>query len=110
MIVGDRTPQSAPVEAEGDRSAGPASGEVLRRNSRPGPGGAGLARSAGAPAGWVLAAALALLAAGMIARQHLRGVGRRSRSASRNGVLEETAADPPLRFIDSGDEASGRSP
>ncbi|HZW31467.1 MAG TPA: hypothetical protein VFF52_12220 [Isosphaeraceae bacterium] len=93
LIVGDRTPHRAPVEAEGDRSA---TGGNPRGSSGPGPGGAGVAGSAG---GWLLALALALLAAGTIARQHLRGAGRRAR------LLQESAPDPPLQFIDSPEES-----
>ena len=95
MIVGDRLPQSAPVEAEGDRSA---TGEILRRNR-------GFAGSAEPLGGWLLALALALLAAGTIARKHLRGAERSDRSAMRTRVLEETGAEPPLQFIDSPEES-----
>ena len=104
LIVGDRTPQSAPVEAEGGPSA---TGENLGRDSGPGPAGAGFVGSAGSASGWILGLALALLAAGMIARQHLRGIGPSDHMAIRKRILEGTGPDPPLQFIDSSEEPPG---
>jgi hypothetical protein len=99
LIVGDRTPQSAPVAAEGGPSA---TGQTLGQNR-----GAGFVRSAGSASGWILGLALALLAAGMIARQHLRGVGGSDHSAIRKRILEGTGPDLPLQFIDSPEERPG---
>jgi hypothetical protein len=98
VIVGDRPPQAAPVETDQDRSGSAADGAALGGPS------SRVAGSAWLPAGWVLGLALALLAAGMIARQHLREPRRRDRSLIRTRVLEETEADLPLRFVDSPDE------
>jgi hypothetical protein len=104
LIVGDRTPQSAPVESEGGPSA---TGETLGHNRGPSDGGAGFVGSAGSASGWILGLALALLAAGMIARQHLRGVGPSDPSATRRRIREGTGPDPPLQFIDSPEEPPG---
>jgi hypothetical protein len=101
LIVGDRTPQPAPVESEGGPSA---PGQALGHSSGRGPGGAGFAGSA---SGWILGLALALLAAGMIARQHLRGVGPSDPSAIRRRILEGKGPDPPLQFTDSPEEPPG---
>jgi hypothetical protein len=106
MIVGDRPPQAAPVETDGDRSGSAASGEPRGGPSTRGPDIAG---SVWLPAGWVLGLALALLAAGMIARQHLREPRRPDRSVRRTRSLEETEADLPLRFVDSPDESPPRT-
>ena len=92
MIVGEQPPRAAPVASD----SGP-SGSAAR--------GPGVAGSAWLPDGWVLGLALALLAAGMIARQHLREPRRPNRSLIRTPTPREMAADLPLRFVDSPEES-----
>ncbi len=48
---------------------------------------------------------LAIIAAGILARQHLREAPLRSRSAMRDRLRDPTAADPPLQFIDHTDDS-----
>jgi hypothetical protein len=108
LIVGDRPPRPEPAAAPGGKSAPAGLGALIRAIGGQGAGaGAGADRSAWSPMTWLLGlVALAMLAAVMLARQHRRGAGRRGRTASRDPAAGETAkAAPPLRFVDSPDEA-----
>jgi hypothetical protein len=53
----------------------------------------------------MLGLTISIFAAGVLARQHLRGAQPRGPSATRNRRLDETMADPPLLFIDPTDES-----
>jgi hypothetical protein len=50
--------------------------------------------------------ALALVAAGVLARLHLRGGFRHRLAAARNPYTQEAAPDPPLEFLDPADDFS----
>jgi hypothetical protein len=102
LIVGDRPPQLAPADSE---SASSAADGIPRAIGGHGPNGSGVPGSAWSSTSWVLGlVALTLLAAGMLARHHLRGVRRPERLATQDGNLDEKIADPPLLFIDPADE------
>jgi hypothetical protein len=107
LIVGDRPPApstpsaSLPAPSAADDPGSPSSSaRVLRAIGGEGPGAAGLDRRAWSPASWALGLALAALAVGILAWQHLRGAQLRARSALRNRRLDLESADPPLAFLD----------
>ena len=96
LIVGDRPPGPAPAEAgrwrpfrEGWASIPAARVSIV---------GAGR-RQAG------MGLTLAVIAAGILARQHLREDPLRSRLAMRDRLPDPTSDDPPLQFIDHKDDA-----
>jgi hypothetical protein len=102
LVVGDRPPAPA-VRGKGV-SASPASGEpgsparILRAigGERAGP-----ASSAWSPASWGLALALAAVAVGILAWQHLRGAQLRSRAVIRNRHFDPQSGESPVSFRDS---------
>jgi hypothetical protein len=101
LIVGDRPPVPAPAEPARPGN-GPSKGGAKGAED---PGGAGLDHRGGSPSNWWLCLMLAVVAAGLLARQHLRGAPLRSRSAMRERLRDATAADPPLHFVDHTDDS-----
>jgi hypothetical protein len=100
LVVGDRPPQRAPVEAGPDRTSPHGAAAILRAIGGSHPG-AGSDHGTWSPASWTLGLVLALLAAGVLARQHLRAALRRGPLGSRPRSSGEPSPDPPLQFLDS---------
>jgi hypothetical protein len=107
LVVGDRFP--APVsergEAKGGESRSARPGDVFRAIGGGHPDGS-LKRWHWSAASWELGLALAALAAGVLAWQHLRRPSRQT--GSRYGSRRRPAPvvpDPPLEFLDPGNEA-----
>ncbi|MGP0067329.1 MAG: hypothetical protein ACLQGP_27510 [Isosphaeraceae bacterium] len=104
LIVGDRPPAPAPTEAGGPGEHPSKSAKVLPPiavENRDGD----LDRWGWSPASWGLAATLAMIAAVILARQHLRAAPVRSRSAMWDRLLDSRAPEPPLQFIDQADDS-----
>ncbi len=105
LLVGDRPPAPAPAYAEGLGDRPSKAGEILRAIGGEHPGGAGFDGWGWSPASWGLGLTLAVVAAGILARQHLRQPPLRGRSAMLNRPLDPAAADPPLQFVDHTDDS-----
>ena len=112
LIVGDRPPGHAtPPAAEQADVRGvhsSAVGKDLRafaaQDQDPGRGGGDTGIDDwGGSSGWGLGLMMAVLAAGMLARQHMRAAPFRSRSAMRERLRDIRGPDPPLEFIDHSD-------
>jgi hypothetical protein len=105
LIVGDRPPVPAPAEPDRPGNSPSKGGENLGAKGAEDPGAAGLDHRGGSPSNWWLCLMLAVVAAGLLARQHLRGAPLRTRSAMRERLRDATAADPPLHFVDHADDS-----
>ena len=114
LIVGDRPPGPAtapaadPADVRGDHSS--AVGKDLRairgKDQDTGHrGGDNGFDEWGGSSGWGLWLMIAVVAAGMLARQHMRATPFRSRSAMRERLRDLHAPDPPLEFIDHSDSS-----
>jgi hypothetical protein len=114
LIVGDGPPEPAAGQSTAhmtdDRGSPSSSAQVLRAIGGAGASASGPDQWAWSPISWGLGMALAGVAAGILAWQHLRGAQLRVRSALRNRRLDPESADTPLSFIDMGDGPSGRTP
>ena len=101
LIVGDRLPESAPADPNVSAESRTAKG-----GKRPDDwGGSVVGRWGWSSSSWGLGLMVALVAAGLLARQHLRNDPIRRRSAVRDRVRDSMAVDPPLEFIDHANES-----
>jgi hypothetical protein len=100
LIVGDRPTGSASAEGDPPGDHPTKVSEVPRAIGGEDPGGSGLDRRGWSPSNWWMGLTLAVVAAGILARRHLREAPIRSRSAMRKRLLDQRVADPPLEFID----------
>ncbi len=105
LIVGDRPPGPAPAGPDGPGSLPSKGGEVLQTGGGEGPGGDGPDARGWSSGRWGLVLMLAVVAAGILARQHLRGAPIRRRSTLRDRLLDSRTPDPPLEFVDHRDDS-----
>jgi hypothetical protein len=109
LIVGDLSPVTVTMDAQhqAGRSRSNSPGGTGRRDL-----GGGLTFDAASgqgiwsPVSWALGSALAVLAIGILAWQHLRGVSHRLSSTARSPRTPVSTSDPPLHFLDSSDGLS----
>jgi hypothetical protein len=91
LVVGDQPPVPVPADAKANRASSFTLDNVVGLWTR-------------SPGSWLVALTLALLAAGVLARQHLRAPMRRRATMSSRRRVYSTGPDPPLEFIDPRDD------
>jgi hypothetical protein len=109
LVAGDRPPMAASIEANSKTDWTPppsTTAAILRAMGGGSAPGTAVAWQTWSPVSWALGLALAALAAGLLARQHLPRAVRAGPPMARIRQTGETDSDPPLQFLDPTNETS----